>query len=403
MPGSHPLDTVSWPLRTERLVLRRAEARDTDAMWEHRGRADVGEWLGWHPADRADWEASVPSRLPDTLVFELDGRVIGDVMIRVADAWSQREVAAHARGSRAELGWTMHPDVEGRGYATEAVREAIRVCFEELGLHRIEAGAFAANEASQRLMRRVGMRLESRSARDALHRDHGWLDGVMYALLADEWRTRRDGRPSRATILHGYLATPDDHWFPWLAGRLEAAGFEVRVPALPESARPDAAAWHAAAVDAIGDVRDGDAVIAHSLGGLTALRALADLAGQRAAERRMPGTDPGSPRSLAHRLGTLVLVAGFCEPLESLPELDDFIAADAGPAGAVHMPGIRDLVRGTSMVRSDDDAIVPAAASDALAAALEVPVEVVPGAGHFLASEGVTELRAALWPVLSRS
>jgi RimJ/RimL family protein N-acetyltransferase len=35
-------------------------------------------------------------------------------------------------------------------------------------------------------MEKVGMRLETRSRRDTLHRDRGWMDGRVYALLADD-------------------------------------------------------------------------------------------------------------------------------------------------------------------------------------------------------------------------
>ena len=48
---------------------------------------------------------------------------------------------------------------------------------------------FAANEPSWRLMERVGMRREAHNVKDSLHRDHGWQDGYVYALLADEWRS----------------------------------------------------------------------------------------------------------------------------------------------------------------------------------------------------------------------
>ena len=47
---------------------------------------------------------------------------------------------------------------------------------------------FADNEPSWRLMERVGMRREQHTKQDSLHRDGQWLDGMMYALLADEWR-----------------------------------------------------------------------------------------------------------------------------------------------------------------------------------------------------------------------
>jgi RimJ/RimL family protein N-acetyltransferase len=63
----------------------------------------------------------------------------------------------------------------------------LRVCFEDLGVHRVVAGCFVDNEASWRLMERIGMRRESHTVRDGLHRSGQWLDGYTYALLADEW------------------------------------------------------------------------------------------------------------------------------------------------------------------------------------------------------------------------
>ena len=83
-----------------------------------------------------------------------------------------------------------HPAHQGHGYATEALTEVLRVCFEVLGLRRVTAGCFAANEPSWRLMERLGMRRETHTLRESLHRTEGWLDGLEYALLADEWRAR---------------------------------------------------------------------------------------------------------------------------------------------------------------------------------------------------------------------
>ena len=67
-------------------------------------------------------------------------------------------------------------------------KELLRISFEELGLRRVFAQCFAANEASWRLMERLGMRREQHTRKDSLHRNGEWLDGMMYALLADEWR-----------------------------------------------------------------------------------------------------------------------------------------------------------------------------------------------------------------------
>jgi RimJ/RimL family protein N-acetyltransferase len=188
------VDDVRWPVRTPRLVLRPAEIADADveATWRIRQQESVGMWLSGTPAslDEHRSRAENPEWLAKTLIVELDGQVVGDLMVAIGDAWAQAEVADQARGVQAELGWVLDPDVSGRGLATEAVQEVVRICFEDLGLRRVTAECFAANEASWRLMERVGMRREAHAVRESLHRTEGWLDGFSYALLADEWRKR---------------------------------------------------------------------------------------------------------------------------------------------------------------------------------------------------------------------
>ncbi len=111
-------------------------------------------------------------------------------MVRVEDSWAQREVANEAKGVQAELGWALSPSVGGRGFATEEVQRALRLCFEELQGRRVVANAFAANEPSRRLVERVGMRREVYAVRDSLHRDLGGVDGIGYALLVEDWNAQ---------------------------------------------------------------------------------------------------------------------------------------------------------------------------------------------------------------------
>ncbi|MEU3554320.1 GNAT family N-acetyltransferase [Streptomyces fragilis] len=191
--AADPLSALVWPLTTERLSLRRVTPGDAEAMFAYRRLPEVSYWLTFAPRDLEDWRELLtrPQRLATTLVAELDGRVVGDFYVRVEDAWAQREVAEQARGAQAELGWVFDPAVGGRGYATEGCRELLRVCFEELKVRRVCANAFADNEASWRLMERLGMRREQYTVRESLHRDLGWIDGIGYALLADEWQCGR--------------------------------------------------------------------------------------------------------------------------------------------------------------------------------------------------------------------
>jgi RimJ/RimL family protein N-acetyltransferase len=190
MPSS--LDTVSWPVRTARLALRSATADDAAATWRFRRLESVSQWLTRAPRTFEDYRPQFEDAdsLAKTLVIDRDGDVIGDLMLAVEDAWAQAEVADQARGVQAELGWVLHPDYVGHGYATEAVLALIELCFENLGLRRVIANCFADNEASWRLMERVGMRRELYTVRESLHRSGRWLDGMGYALLAQEWRER---------------------------------------------------------------------------------------------------------------------------------------------------------------------------------------------------------------------
>ncbi|MCX4669224.1 alpha/beta hydrolase [Streptomyces sp. NBC_01381] len=174
----------------------------------------------------------------------------------------------------------------------------------------------------------------------------------------------------RASIIHGYGASPEDHWFGWLAGQLDAGGIPAGVPALPNPLDPDPAQWTEAVRAEVGVPDQDSIVVAHSLGCLTVLRHL---------------------RSLAEpwQLGTLVLVAGFVDRLPALPDLDAYIGDGCDVAG------LSGRIGRLTVIRSDADPYVPVGHTDRLAGLLGVSADVVPGAGHFLASDGVTSLREA--------
>lgn len=186
--------------------------------------------------------------------------------------------------------------------------------------------------------------------------------------------------PRRVFVVHGYQAAPDRHWFPWLVERLAADGFTVTVVALPESNNPEVQAWSAALTAAVSEVDAQTWFVGHSLGCITVLRHLSALVGPWAA-------------------AGVVLVAGFEGPLESVPELRHFLGERIDPAARRR---IIDRVPQRLMVRSDHDIFVPAAASDTLAAAIEAPVVVITGAGHFMGSDGVVELPVVLSAITGR-
>ena len=191
MPCVTSVDDVSWPVRTERLSLRRARPADADATWAFRSDPQIADWTTRLPVSRAvydEWYAS-PEWLETRVVVERDGQLIGELHLEIKDGWAQEEVSDQATGTEAEIGYVLAPEHQGHGYATEAVRALLAICFDQLGLRRVTAGCFSDNVASWQLMERVGMRREGHKVRDSLHRERGWLDGFEYGLLAEEWAT----------------------------------------------------------------------------------------------------------------------------------------------------------------------------------------------------------------------
>lgn len=179
------LSDLVWPRHTERLTIRPAALGDLRAIFDYRSDPDVARWVTSLPTT-VEMFASRLLGSGSALVVEHNGSLVGDLTVTVQDAWSQAEVSDQAEGTQAELGWCIAPAHQGRGYATEAVRELVRIAF-DLGVRRLEAGCFAENVASWHVMEKVGMRREGVYLRESLHRDGTWRDGMSYALLAEEW------------------------------------------------------------------------------------------------------------------------------------------------------------------------------------------------------------------------
>ncbi|MFI6820728.1 GNAT family N-acetyltransferase [Micromonospora sp. NPDC050187] len=119
---------VAWPpapIRTDRLVLREAEARDRAAFVELFASPEVGAYIGGaRPRDELEREVpEVPGRRPGRFVVDLDGAMIGMVTLNRRDA----ERPGHVRpdAGEFELGYLFLPKAWGCGYAAEACAAAL--------------------------------------------------------------------------------------------------------------------------------------------------------------------------------------------------------------------------------------------------------------------------------------
>jgi len=80
------------------------------------------------------------------------------------------------------LGYWLNEAHTGRGLATAAVRHVVRLAFDELGLHRIQAGTLPHNTASQRVLERTGF-VRFGLAPEYLKIAGRWQDHVLFQLI----------------------------------------------------------------------------------------------------------------------------------------------------------------------------------------------------------------------------
>lgn len=85
-----------------------------------------------------------------------------------------------------EIGWVIHRDDWGKGYATEAARAVLDFAFVTLKAHRVVAFCNAHNAQSYRVMEKLGMQRDG-LLRESLWWNNQWSDECVYAILEREW------------------------------------------------------------------------------------------------------------------------------------------------------------------------------------------------------------------------
>src|SRR5688500_17060429 len=101
-----------------------------------------------------------------------DGTVIGDLSLTLSSA-------EHRQG---EIGFLVHPDHQGRGYATDAARALRDLAFETFALHRVVRRLEARTAASPRVLAQLGMGGEAQRVENELVKGE-WQSELVYAAL----------------------------------------------------------------------------------------------------------------------------------------------------------------------------------------------------------------------------
>ena len=149
-------------LRTERLLLRAFTEADRDIVYRISSDPGTTRYLFYFGNEDSTPEqdtdrfvryymtlhAQKPQRSVEYAVVDAENDVVmGDASIE------------YLSDTLCEIGWILLPEYRGKGYASEAGRELLRYGFQEMGAEKIIAHCDARNDASSRVMRRIGMTL----------------------------------------------------------------------------------------------------------------------------------------------------------------------------------------------------------------------------------------------------
>jgi RimJ/RimL family protein N-acetyltransferase len=185
---------VRGPIETSRLRLRPFETGDLDALFSYQSRDDVTRYLLWGSRSRDEVRHALELKIAATAIrSEGDflalaaesartGEIVGDAVLGLVS-----EVNAHG-----EIGYIVHPDHHGQGYATEMARPLLSIAFDDLGLHRVTGALDPRNAASARVLEKLGMRREAHLIENDFVKDE-WQSELIYAILATEWRAADKG------------------------------------------------------------------------------------------------------------------------------------------------------------------------------------------------------------------
>lgn len=149
--------------------------REFLAPWEPRHDETYFTEAGQRVSIRAALAEHEHGRGLPAVIIDTDGSVVGRVNLN--------NIVRGAFQS-ASLGYWLAEAAGGRGLATAAVRDIVRVAFTELGLHRIQADTLEHNVASQRVLERNGF-VRIGFAPRYLKIAGRWQDFVLHQLLSD--------------------------------------------------------------------------------------------------------------------------------------------------------------------------------------------------------------------------
>lgn len=175
-------------IRTERLLLRGMKVGDCFDMFEYARLPEVTKFLTWSPHPDVEYT----KEYLETLSHHYKLGSFYDWAVIYAENDKMIGTCGFTRfnlpNNSAEIGYVINPEYSGRGIAAEAARSVLKFGFEELGLNRIEAKFMVGNDASRKVMEKLGMSYEG-VARSAVLAKSSYKDVGCCAILKSEYKS----------------------------------------------------------------------------------------------------------------------------------------------------------------------------------------------------------------------
>lgn len=184
----------------------------------------------------------------------------------------------------------------------------------------------------------------------------------------------------RVFIIHGWGGYPEENWLPWLKKELEAGGFEVSVPQMPDAGNPKIEKWIPKLAEVVGVVDENTYFVGHSMGCQAIARYLESL---------LDGV----------RIGGAVFVAGFFKRLTGIEESDKEVERH-WLTTPINLEKIKEHLTQSVAIFSDNDPFVPLDNQDDFRDKLGSKIIVEHNKGHFNTKAGVTKLPVVLEELL---
>ncbi|WP_052380200.1 MULTISPECIES: GNAT family N-acetyltransferase [unclassified Pseudoalteromonas] len=173
-------------IETPRLIIRCMKMSDLSDSFEHRSCADVNKFITVpltyeQTKVRLEqavkpWYANENEKLGLAIELKKEKKLIGELMFKYTNLAS----------SVGEVGYRLNNQYQKCGYAFEAVHALYSHLFQQMNVHKLTAQCLVDNDASWKLMEKLGMKKEG-TLRAHYKISEKWFDGFCYGILNKEF------------------------------------------------------------------------------------------------------------------------------------------------------------------------------------------------------------------------